>query len=121
MKTQKKNPYESFIGSKLNLNKMHIFGMTRFCYVQNKTKLEPCCEKGIFVGYDKSSLAYLIYFSEIMTIKKVWCVKFTESYDNSMLSKPDNTENPESLITYDVEPKVNLNTKGEGQITCYLI
>ena len=36
-----------------NLNKMHIFGMICFCYVQNKMKLEPPCEKGIFVGYDK--------------------------------------------------------------------
>ena len=40
-----------------------------------------------------------------MAIKKVRCVKFTDSYDNSTLSKPDkNIENRESLITYDVEP-----------------
>ena len=49
-------------------------------------------------------------------------MKFTDSYDNSSLSKPDkNTENPDSLITYDVEPKDNLNTKGEGKITRYPI
>ena len=36
--------------------------------------------------------------------------------------KPDkNTEYPESLITHDVEPKDNLNTKGKGQITHYPI
>ena len=57
-----------------------------------------------------------------MAIKKIRCVKFTNSYDNSTLSKPYNTtENPESLITYDVEPEVNLNTKGERQITHYPI
>ena len=45
---------------------------------------------------------------------------FTDSYDNSSLSKPDNnTENPVFLITYDGELKDNLNTKGEGQITSY--
>ena len=60
---------------------MHIFGMPCFCYVQNKTKLEPRCEKGIFIGYDKQSLADLIYFLETMAIKKVRCVKFTDSYD----------------------------------------
>ena len=55
-----------------------------------------------------------------MAIKKVRCVKFTDSYDNSTFSKPDNnTKNPESLITYDVEQKVN--TKGKGQITHYPI
>ncbi len=38
------------------------------------------------------------------------------------LGKYDNiTEYPESLITYDVEPKDNLDTKGEKQITYYPI
>ena len=54
----KKNCYNEnkkntrFTGSKPNLNKMHIFGMNWFCYVQNKMKLYPHSEKGIFVGYD---------------------------------------------------------------------
>ena len=67
-KNTRKTPYESFTSSKPNLNKMHIFGMTCFCYAQNKMKLDPRCEKGIFVGYDKSP-AYLIYFLERMAIK----------------------------------------------------
>ena len=78
--------------------------------------------KGIFVGYDKQSSAYLIYFLETMTIKRVRCVKFTDFYDNSSLSKPDkNTENPEYLIIYEVETEDNPNTKEEGQITHYSI
>ena len=55
-----------------------------------------------------------------MAIKKVRRVKFTDSYDNSTLLKSDNNKDPKSLITY-VEPKHNLNTKGEGQIACYSI
>ena len=49
-------------------------------------------------------------------IKRVRCVKFTDSYDNSTLSKPDkNTEFPAHLIAYDdVQPEDNLNTKGNG-------
>ena len=117
-KNTRKTPYESFTSSKPNFNKMHIFGTNCFCYVQNKMKLDPCSEKGIFVGYDKQSPAYLIYFLETTAIKRVRSVKFIDSYDNSSLAKPDkNTEYPESLITYDVELKDNLNTKGEGQIT----
>ena len=99
-KNTRKTPYESFTGSKQNLNKMHIFGTTYFCYLQNKMKLDPHCEKGIFVGYNKQSPAYLIYFPETIAIKRVRCVKFTDSYDNSSLSKPNkNTEFPEYLIT----------------------
>ena len=61
---------------------MHILGTTCFCYVQNKTKLDPHSEKGIFISYDKQSPAYLIYFPETMAIKRVRGVKFTNSYDN---------------------------------------
>ena len=64
---------------------MHIFGTTCLCYVQDKTKLEPCCEKSIFFSYNKQSPANLIYFRETMAIKRVRCVKFTNSYDNSTL------------------------------------
>ena len=71
---------------------MHIFGTTCFCYVQNKKKLEPRCEKGIFVGYDKQSPAYLIYFPETKAIKRVRCVKFTDSSNNSCLSEPGENE-----------------------------
>ena len=117
-----KNPQESFTGSKPNLYKMHIFGMTCFCYVQNKTKLDLHCEKGIFVGYDKQIPAYLIYFPGTTAIKRVRCIKFIDSYDNSSLSKPDeNTENPKYLITYEVETEDNPKTEGEGQITHYPI
>ena len=68
---------------KPNLDKMHIFGTTCFCYVQNKTKFEPRGEKVIFIGYHKQIPAYLIYFLEITVIKKVGWVKFTNYYDNN--------------------------------------
>ena len=55
----RKTPYESFTGSKPNLNKMRIFDITCFCYVPTKTKLNPHCQKSIFVGYDKQNPAYL--------------------------------------------------------------
>ena len=59
------------------------------------------------------SPAYLIYFPETTTIKRVRCVKFTDSYDNRSLSKLDkNTEFPEYLITYDVRAKDFLHGMG---------
>ena len=82
-KNTRKAPMESFTSSKPNLNKMRIFGTTCFCYVQNKMKLDPCCQKSIFVGYDKKSPAYLIYFLKSTATKRVRYAKFTDSYDNS--------------------------------------
>ena len=57
----RKTPYENFTSSKPNLNKMHIFGTTCFYYVQNKTKLDPRCEKGIFINYNKVQLTWFIF------------------------------------------------------------
>ena len=45
----RKAPYESFTSLKPNLNKMNIFRTTCF-YVQNKTKLDPHCEKAFLLA-----------------------------------------------------------------------
>ena len=68
-----KTPYEYLTGIKPNLSNMHVFGTVCYAYVQNKTKLDPRAEKGIFVGYDRSSPAFLVYVyyihTEIYTLK----------------------------------------------------
>ncbi len=38
--------------------------------------------KGIFVGYDKYSPAYLIYFPESGKVSRVRCVKFTSNFQS---------------------------------------
>ena len=61
---------------------MHVFGSVCYAHVQNTTKLDPRAEKGIFVGYDRSSPAFLVYCPQAKTVRKVRCVKFTENVDN---------------------------------------
>jgi len=61
---------------------MAIFGTTCFAFVQNKTKLDPRSEKGIFIGYDNESPAYQGYFKESGTVRKVRCVQFTKRFDD---------------------------------------
>ena len=67
----KKTPFEVFTGQKPNLSNMHLFGTTCFAYVQNKKKLDARREKGVFVGYDKGSPGYLVYFPETGVVKRV--------------------------------------------------
>ena len=76
-----KTPYEAMSGHKPDLSNMHIFGTVCYAYVQNKTKLDARSEKGIFLGYDKGSPAYLVYIAERNVVKKVRCVKFTDKFD----------------------------------------
>ena len=74
-------------------------------------------KKGIFVGYDKQSPAYLIYFPETTAIKRFRCVKFTDSHNSPRSKLYKNTEISEYLITYDDKQ----NIEGEGQISRYPI
>lgn len=44
---------------------MQKFGSVCYTYKQlEKGKLDPRCEEGIFVSYDKNSPAYLVYYPE---------------------------------------------------------
>ena len=60
---------------------MHIFGI-----LQEKKKLDDTAEKGIFVGYDKGSPAYLIYCPKSGVIKKCCCVHFTDKFETDKMN-----------------------------------
>ena len=61
----KQTPYFALTGRRPNLSNMRVFGSECYAYKQEKKKLDPRCTKGIFLGYDKLSPAYLVYFPEI--------------------------------------------------------
>ena len=54
---------EVFIGEKLDIGHLRIFGCTIYVHVskEKRTKMEPLGKKGIFVGYSETSKAYRIY------------------------------------------------------------
>lgn len=74
----RKTPFEMFHGKKPDVSNMHIFGCDCFAYVQEKKKLDPRSEQGVFIGYDVVSPAYLVYFPEKDEVKRIRCVKFHE-------------------------------------------
>ena len=73
---------------------MAIFGTECYAYTQNKSKLDARCDKGIFLGYDRGSPAYLVLFPESGIIKRVRNVKFTNKVG---VNKPDHK------VGYDVD------------------
>ena len=79
-----KTPFEIMTGEKPNLKNMHIFGTVCYAYVQQKKKLDARSERGIFLGYDTQSPAYLVYFAEQDDVKRVRCVKFSESMEGDI-------------------------------------
>jgi len=71
-------PYYALTGRKPNLSNMRVFGSECYAYKQDKGKLDARCTKGIFLGYDRGSPAYLVYFSETGKVMKHRVVKFVK-------------------------------------------
>lgn len=71
-------PYEALTGEKPNLKDLHLFGSECYAYEFKHKKLDPRCSKGLFIGYDKTSPAYLVYLPDLKTVRKYRLVKFTD-------------------------------------------
>ena len=78
----KMTPIEAFTSRKPDVSKMHIFGSDCYAYAQDTKKLDKRAEKGRFIGYDQYSPAYMIYFPNKSTIKRVRCVEFRDNSQN---------------------------------------
>ena len=105
--------YEAITGKKPNLNTMHIFGTICFAYVQDKSKLDPRSEEGVFLGYDMYSPAYIIYLPKRNIIKKIRSVKFTDKfkcteYDTKPVSTNGQSTSSTTGLTLPSVPIVSL-------------
>ena len=69
-------PYEKVTGRKPNIANMKPFGSVCYALVQNPKKLDNRSEKGIFLGFDRTSPAHLVYFPDTNSVKKIRCVQF---------------------------------------------
>ena len=105
-----KTPYEALTGLRPNLNSMHVFGSVCYAYIQNPKKLDPRSREGIFVGYDKSSPAYLVYYPASMKVEKVRCVKFFDSPELVDAGKVDQIEE-------DIDTRPNITPEIEQPVT----
>ena len=90
-KRLEETPYCVFTGKTPNLSNMKIVGSECYVYKQDKKKLDSRCEKGIFVGYDKYSPAYNMYYPETRKVLKHRLVKFITkgSADSQTLTESD--------------------------------
>jgi hypothetical protein len=54
---------EAFTRKRPEISHIRIFGCLVYCHVstERRTKLEPTTEKGILVGYNETSKAYMVY------------------------------------------------------------
>ena len=75
------------------MSKLQKFRSVCFAYTQQKGKLDPRCEQGRFIGYDKNSPAYLVYYPDTEKVQKHRLVKFTNKTVNE---KETQTHEPQT-------------------------
>lgn len=79
----KKTPYEMLTGTKPSMSKLQKFGSMCFAYnPQEKGKMDSRSVQGLFIGYDKNSPSYLVYYKDTEKVQKHRLVKFTSKTDN---------------------------------------
>ena len=74
-----RSPYEALFGYKPEVSHLRVFGSTAYCFIQKQFrdpfKHKQTCSTGIFVGYDRQSSGYLVYFpklKKVMVRRDVW-------------------------------------------------
>ncbi|XP_068221327.1 uncharacterized protein [Palaemon carinicauda] len=93
----KQTPFFALTGIRPDLSNMRVFGSDQ--------KLDDRCSKGIFVGYDKGSPAYLVYFPETGKVMRHRLVKFVLNKQE----KESQTLNESDDIFDDVVPNEELD------------
>ena len=71
---------EMYTGKKPEVSHLKIFGCLVYVHIlkEKRTKLDPSCKKGIFVGYCEVSKSFRIYISGFHHIEISRGVKFDE-------------------------------------------
>lgn len=106
----RRTPYEMFTGREPNVSKLQKFGSECFAYKQEKGKLESRCNQGIFVGYDKNSPAYLVYYPETEKVQKHRLVKFSSKAARERCTQTESNAEVDNSVLIPVEVSEVRNT-----------
>ena len=85
--------YFLLTGRKPDMSNMQVFGSVCYSLEQKRSKLDPRSKRGIFVGYDKESPAFLVYYPDLKRVKRCRSVKFTNSLQNNVDPKDNQNNN----------------------------
>ena len=81
----KTTPFQMMTSKTPNLSNMYPFGTKCFAYVHGARKLDDRAIEGLFLGYDTSSPAYIIYYPETGKISKVRMAKFIDRVTDELV------------------------------------
>ena len=88
----KLTPVEALTGRRPNISNMRVFGCECHVYSQRKQKLDERCKRGIFVGYDGRSPAYLVYFPDNGKVIRCRVVHFVSKKTTDCVEQETQTD-----------------------------
>lgn len=114
---------------------MQRFRLECFAYKQDKRKLDPRCEKGVFIRYDKNSPGYIVYFPDTKKVQKCRVVKFVAKTGVGQQTQTNSTpvddfvqyksKSPDHHVPLEHKPEVShhqplpVEVKCEPEPRCY--
>ena len=115
-------PFFLLTGHKPNLKKMKIFGTVCYGHIHEyKQKLDPRSEAGIFVGYEKNSAAYLVYYPKERRVKRQGMVTFSGYYPKELKkSSTQGSDIKEVNPNYVPDVTINNNNVPGSSISNYV-
>lgn len=117
----KQTSYYMLTGKKPDISRMQKFGSVCYAYKHDKKKLDTRSEKGIFIGYDKNSPAYLVYYPERNKVQKHRLLKFVskktvEQQTQTVLTDDDDLEVTRTDRTTPIPDLISENTQDEPEV-----
>lgn len=104
----KQTAYYMLTGRKPNLSRMRVFGSVCYAYKHDKKKLDSRCDKGVFVGYDKNSPSYLVYYPNTRKVLKHRLVRFVTKSVAEKETQTDSTIDDFAETRY-VSPRASVD------------
>ena len=97
-------PEEAFTGEKPRVGHLRIFGCLTHSYIskEQRTKLAPMAEKGIFMGYSETSKAYRIFIPSKWRVVIRMDVRFEEERAYRRSREYDERESHRLLLSREV-------------------
>ena len=111
-------PFQALTGKIPNLARMQTFGSA--CYAYNDTctsKLDAKSTKGVFVGYDRNSPAYLVYFPDTGKVRRCRLIQCVNEVKNDEIKCDDSQSDvdlPYDDLPCDDLPCVNVDAQVQG-------
>ena len=96
----RQTPYFMLTGRGPNVSRMQKFGTVCYSYRQDGKKLDSKAAKGIFIGYDKNSPAYMVYYPDSRKVMKNRLVRFMSNVEGQQTDDIDDMSDDDIGVQY---------------------